>query len=77
MNAVKIGRDYIPCATLAEAVVLWNEARQYLGCGASTAPKVTACIDKKLYRISYNGRAWDAGTGEEAKVDLASVSVRS
>jgi len=22
-------------------------------------------VDRKLYRISYNGRIWDAGTGEE------------
>lgn len=67
MNAVKIGKDFIPCANLKEAVTLWTEARTYLNVGASEAPKVTACIDKKLYRISYNGRVWDAGTGAEVK----------
>ncbi len=65
MNAVKIGRDYIPCDNLKEAVILWVEARTHMNWGASDAPKVTACIDKKLYRISYNGRVWDAGTGAE------------
>jgi len=39
-----------------------------MNCGASEAPAVTACIDKRLYRISYNGRAWDAGTGLEIKM---------
>lgn len=70
MNAVKIGKDYIPCNTLEEAVVLWNEARQHMEevHGERFSPQVTACIDKKLYRISYNGRVWDAGTGAEIAI---------
>lgn len=67
-NAVKIGREYIPVNTLEEAVTLWEEARAFLGCGASEAPIVTACIDRKLYRIAYNGRAFDAGTGVEIQI---------
>lgn len=64
-NAVKIGRDYFSVADLAEAVATWNAARDAYGWGSSDAPSCTACIDKKLYRISYNGRVWDGATGAE------------
>lgn len=66
-NAVKIGFDYIPCETLEGAVILWNEAREHMeaGHGGLFRHSVTACIHGKLYRISYNGRAWDANTGVE------------
>ena len=64
-NAVKIGPDYFPVVTLADAVATWNACRDSNGWGASESPRVTCCIDRKLYRISYNGRAWDAGTGAE------------
>lgn len=64
-NAVKIGSRYMPCADIKEAVAHWENMRDSMNWGASESPAVTACIDKKLYRISYNGRVWDAGTGIE------------
>jgi hypothetical protein len=66
-NAVKIGPDYFPISTLREARDAWVACRDQNGWGASESPLVTACVDRKLYRISYNGRVWDAGTGAEVK----------
>ena len=67
-NAVKIGRSYHRVAGLSDAVAVWCAFRDRMmeeGLGSSDAPSVTACVDKKLYRISWNGRVWDAGTGSE------------
>lgn len=64
-NAVKIGKHLIAVADLKAAVAFWEGIRAQHDLGASESPPVTACIDKKLYRISYNGRVWDAGTGAE------------
>ena len=68
-NAVKIGRLIIPIVSLEEAVAIWEQIRNERDLGASESPKVTACFDKKLFRISYNGRVWDAGTGAEVIID--------
>lgn len=64
-NAVKIGPDYFPVATLQEAVDCWTAARDQNEWFSSNAPGCTACIGKRLYRISYNGRVWDAATRAE------------
>lgn len=70
-NALKIGQDYIPIQSLDEASTLWNEARDFMEAktGERYAPTVTACVDKKLYRLTYNGRVWDAATGLEIAVN--------
>ena len=65
VNAVKIGPDYFRVKDLADAQSTWNAARDSNSWGGRNAPDCTACVDRKLYRISYNGRIWDAGTGEE------------
>jgi hypothetical protein len=65
-NGIKIGRTLQRCAGLSDAVVIWGAFRDQMmakGLGSSDAPPVTACVDKRLYRISWNGRVWDAGTG--------------
>ena len=64
-NAVKIGRTLFPVDTLKDAVAFWNGIRAQHNMGASEAPLVAACIDGKLYRISYNGRCWHPTTGAE------------
>ena len=67
-NAIKIGKDYFPVASLKEAVETWFAALRSNGWSGSECPKVTACVDKKLYRISYNGRAW-VGDAPDPLVD--------
>ena len=64
-NAVKIGPDYFRVRDLADAQKTWVDCRNSNGWGASEAPECTACVDRRLYRVSYNGRVWDAATGEE------------
>lgn len=73
-NAVKIGRSYFPIVSLEEAVHIWEEYRTDRNLGASDSPKVTVCYDRKLFRISYNGRVWDAGTGIEVILHKAVAS---
>jgi hypothetical protein len=46
-------------ATLADAVEQWEIFRDTNNLGASESPSVTAHVDGKLYRISYNGRCWN------------------
>jgi hypothetical protein len=67
-NLVKIGRAYHRIDGLSHAVAIWTDFRDRMmneGLGSSDAPSVTACVDNKLYRISWNGRVWDGGTGAE------------
>lgn len=64
-NVVKIGQQLIPVATLKDAVRVWEEWRDQSGLGASESPSVKACVDRKLFRISYNGRVWHPSTGAE------------
>lgn len=64
-NGVKIGDCLFRVANLKEAVELWERTRDELNLGASESPSVTACIDSRLYRISYNGRVWDPATDLE------------
>ena len=64
-NAVKIGQHLIPCATLREAVAIWEGIRAQHDLGASDSPPVRACINGELFRISYNGRCWHPSTGAE------------
>jgi hypothetical protein len=68
-NGCKIGRVYLPVTNLKDAVRVWEQHRDFHNLGASESPSVTACIDKKLYRISYNGRVWDSATGAEVIQD--------
>jgi hypothetical protein len=67
MNAVKIGPDYFPVRDLAHAVETWEACRDSNGWGSSESPRVTACVDKKLFVISYNGRVWTPD-GAEVRV---------
>lgn len=67
-NAVKIGKHLMACTDLKNAVAIWEGLRFVMmeqGLGSSDMPTVNACIDRRLYRISWNGRVWDAGTDAE------------
>jgi hypothetical protein len=64
-NAAKIGPDYFKVRDLLHAQNTWNAARDPNGWGASDSRQCTACVDRKLCRISYNGGVWDAATREE------------
>ena len=65
MNLLKIGRVYVEIDTLEDAVAIWTAEREAQNYASSDAPYVTACVNKKLYRISYNGRVWDPNTNLE------------
>lgn len=68
VNAVKIGRDYTIVTDLKSAVIVWEKHRERMmaeGMGSRDMPSVNACIDKRLYRISWNGRVWHPTTGAE------------
>ena len=64
-NAVKIKQAYFPVSSLKEAVSFWCFTRDTNGWGASDCAGATACIDGKLFEISYNGRCWHPTTGAE------------
>ena len=65
---LKIGPKYIVINSLAEAARIWNDVRDVMlneGLGSSDAPAVNVILDRKGYRISWNGCVWDAATGLE------------
>jgi hypothetical protein len=64
-NGVKIGKDIIAVSSLNEAVERWEAHRDFNNLGASESPNVTACVEGRLFRISYNGRCWNPSTGKE------------
>jgi hypothetical protein len=67
VSRVLIGRDSFTVSSLKEAVACWEATRDQYGWGASEAPLCSAYINGRLIRISYNGRCWNAATGEEVK----------
>lgn len=61
-NGLKIGQRFIAVAGLGDAVAAWGAFRDRMmqeGLGSSDMPSVTCCVDKKCYRISWNGAVWD------------------
>lgn len=67
-NVLKIGRDVFPVSSLSEASDAWNafrDAAMNEGMGPDDVPSAKVCFEGKFYRISWNGRVWDAGTGSE------------
>ncbi len=57
-----IGKAKLAVTSLAEASFQWEAHRDANGLGASGSPKVTVRDDATgaKYRVSYNGRVWDA-----------------
>ena len=64
---LQIGRKRYQVASIADAVAMYEQARDASGLGASETPRVTI-VDREgghLYGISYNGRVWDGNRAVE------------
>ena len=63
LHVLKIGRRAsINVRDLADASSAYAIERMESGEGASTFPEGRITIERKTYRISYNGRVWDGET---------------
>jgi hypothetical protein len=60
---LQIGRKRYQVASIADAVEMYEKARDESGLGASKMPqvKITAADGFFLYGIAYNGRVWTLG----------------